>query len=181
MAVIYSLGITLDGYAMGPAGGFDWGTPDAEVFASATDDVRQLGAHLLGRRLYEAMSYWETAQDLDPAEQEFARLWKALPKVVFSTTLTTVEGTNIRLATKGIAQEIAELSPLGDIAVGGPELAHVVADLGLIDEYRPRISQVLVGGGTPYFSQSAREVPLELVGSRTFACGVVQPRYRVVR
>ena len=184
--VTYSLSVTLDGFMQGPDGGFAWGAPDPdlEVFRLATDEVRGVHTHLLGRNLYEAMTYWEADQeDWGPEELEFARLWRALPKVVFSSTLTEVVG-NTRLATEDVAEEIARLQAEpgdGDIAIGGAQLAHAIADLDLIDEYRLRIHPVLVGGGTPFFSRNDREVALELVDTRTFACGVVHTRHRVVR
>ena len=183
--VTYAMGMSLDGYVVGPDGGFDWAAPDDELFRFATDEVRGLGVHLMGRRLYEAMLYWETAEqehELDDAHLEFAALWKALPKVVFSRTLSAVQG-NARLAADGLAAEIERLrtGPVeGDIGVGGPTLAADVAALGLIDEYRPRIYPVLVGGGTPLYPQTERREDLELVGTRTFGA-VVSLRYRVVR
>jgi len=111
---------------------FDWSPPDGEVFRLATDEVRTAGVHLLGRRLYESMLYWETtvqSPSLDFSTVEFAALWKALPKVVFSTTLSAVQG-NARLATGGLAEEIARLQAEpgeGDIAIGGATLAAEVA------------------------------------------------------
>jgi len=140
----------------------------------------------LGLRLYEAMLYWETAdQDptLDDSMLEWAALWKALPKVVFSTTLSAVQG-NARLASGGVAEEIERLrtEPAeGDIAIGGATLAAEAAASGLIDEYRPKIYPVLVGGGIPFFSQHGRRVDLELVETRTFRSRVVCLRYRVAR
>ena len=107
-SVTYSMGVSLDGYIVGPDGGFDWTAPDEEVFRFVTDEIRQVGVHLLGRRLYETMLYWETAdQDpsLDDSMLEWAALWKALPKVVFSTTLPAVQG-HARLASAGLAEEI---------------------------------------------------------------------------
>jgi dihydrofolate reductase len=140
----------------------------------------------MGRRLYETMLYWETAdQDpsLDESMLEWTALWKPLPKVVFSTTLSSVEG-NARLASGGLAEEIARLraEPAeSDIAIGGATLAAEAAELGLIDEYRTRVYPVLVGGGIPFFSHRERRVDLELVETRTFASRVVYLRYRVVR
>ncbi len=188
--VTYSLGVSLDGYTVGPDGGFDWLTEGADgedLFRFATDQVRELGVHLLGRRLYESMLYWETAaQDpsLDDSRLEFAALWTALPKVVFSRTLSAVRGTNTRLATGGLAEEIERLRAEpgdGGIAIGGAALAAQVAALGLIDEYRAKVYPVLVGGGIPFFPQRERRVDLELVETRTFASGVVYLRHRVVR
>lgn len=181
-----SMGVSLDGYIVGPDGGFAWSAPDEEVFRFATDELRHLGVHLLGRRLYETMRYWETAdQDpsLSPLEREFAALWTSLPKVVFSTTLTSVEG-GYQMARGSLAREVerwrAEPGD-GDIALGGAALAAGAAALGLVDEYRLRVHPVLVGGGTPFFPRAQRRADLELLDSRTFGSGVVHLRYRVVR
>jgi dihydrofolate reductase len=185
-SVTYSMGVSLDGYIVGPDGSIDWTAPDEEVFSFVTDEIRQVGVHLLGRRLYETMLYWETAdQDpsLDDAMLEWAAIWKRLPKVVFSTTLSTVQG-NARLVSGGLAVEIERLraeSGEGDIAIGGATLAAEAAGLGLIDEYRARVYPVLVGGGMPYFAQRERRVDLELVETRTFSSRVVYLHYRVVR
>jgi dihydrofolate reductase len=184
--VTYSMGISLDGYIVGPDGDFAWTPPDEELFRFATDEVRDLGVHLLGRRLYESMLYWETAdQDpsLDFSMLEWGAIWRRLPKVVFSRTLSAVQG-NARLASGGLAEEIERLRAEpgeGDIAIGGARLAAEAAALDLIDEYRPRVFPVFVGGGIPYFPRQERRVDLELVGSRTFGSKVVALRYRVVR
>ena len=150
-SVTYSMGVSLDGYIVGPDGGFDWTAPDEEVFRFVTDEIREVGVHLLGRGPYETMLYWETAdQDpsLDDSMLEWAAIWKPLPKVVFSTTLPAVQG-HARLASGGLAEEIERLraEPAeGDIAIGGATLAAEAAALGLIDEYRARVYPVLVGG-----------------------------------
>ncbi|MGW4565976.1 dihydrofolate reductase family protein [Streptomyces sp. NPDC004561] len=185
-SVTYSMGVSLDGYIVGPDGGFDWTAPDEEVFRFATDEVREVGVHLLGRRLYETMLYWETVDQnpsLDFSTREFAAIWKPLPKVVFSTTLSEVQG-NARLASGGLAEEIERLRAEpgeGDIAIGGAALAAEAAALGLIDEYRARVYPVLVGGGIPFFPQHERRVDLELIETRTFSSSVVYLRYRVAR
>ena len=185
-SVTYSMSASLDGYIVGPDGRFDWTVPDAEVFRFWIDDIREVGVHLMGRRLYETMLYWETA-DQDPSlgdsMLEWAAIWKPLPKVVFSATLPAVQG-NARLASAGLAEEIERLraGPAeGDIAIGGAALAAEAAALGLIDEYRARVYPVLVGGGIPFFAQRERRVDLELVETRTFSSKVVYLRYRVVR
>jgi len=163
--VTYSMGASLDGYIIGPDGGFNWTAPDDEVFRSHIDEIRGVGAYLLGRRLYETMLYWETAdQDpsLDDSRLEWAALWKALPKVVFSTTLPAVQG-NARLASGGLAEEIERLRAEpgeGDILIGGATLAAEAAALRLIDEYRLRVHSVLVGGGTPFFPRREHRVDL---------------------
>ncbi|MFD3620183.1 dihydrofolate reductase family protein [Streptomyces sp. NPDC058676] len=185
-SVTYSMSVSLDGYIVGPDGGFNWTAPDEEVFRFATDEIREVGVHLLGRRLYETMLYWETADQnpsLDFSTLEFAALWKSLPKVVFSTTLSTVRG-NARLASGGLAEEIERLRAEpgdGDIAIGGATLAAEAAASGLIDEYRARVHPVLVGGGIPFFPRRERRVDLELVETRTFSSRVVYLRYRVGR
>ena len=184
--VTYSMGVSLDGYIVGPDGRFDWTTPDKEVFRFWIDEIRGIGVHLMGRRLYETMLYWETAdQDpsLDDAELEWTALWKPLPKVVFSTTLSAVQG-NARLASGGLAEEIERLraGPAeGDIAIGGATLAAEAAALGLIDEYQAMVHPVLVGGGIPFFPRRERQVDLELVETRTFSSRVVFLHYRVAR
>ena len=185
-SVTYSMGVSLDGYIVGPDGGFDWAAPDPHVFRFWIDELREVGTHLLGRRLYETMLYWETADEdgsLDEAELEWAALWKPLAKVVFSTTLSAVQG-NARLACGGLAEEIARLRAQpgeGDIAIGGATLAAEAAALDLIDEYRTIVHPVLVGGGIPFFAQRERRVDLELVETRSFSSTVVYLRYRVVR
>lgn len=184
--VTYSMSMSADGYIVGPDGNFAWSPPDEEIFTLATDEVRTAGVHLLGRRLYESMLYWETVDQndsLDFSTRDFAALWRALPKIVFSTTLTGVQG-NARLATSPLAEEIERLraEPAdGDIAIGGATLAADVADLGLIDEYRIRVYPLLVGGGTPFFAHRQRRENLELLESRTLASNVVYLRYRVAR
>ena len=184
-SVTYSMGMSVDGYISGPDGGFGWGDPDEEVFRFATDQVRAVDVHLMGRKLYEMMRYWETEDptSFNDLETEFASIWKALPKVVFSRTLTEVEGTNTRLATGTLAEEIAQLRSGGDrgIAIGGATLAAQAAALDLIDEYQPRVSPVLLGGGLPFFPQAAHQFNLELIESRPFASQVVYLRYRVLR
>ena len=185
-SVTYSMGVSLDGYIAGPEGDFGWTEPDEELFRFVTDEVREVGVQLLGRRLHETMLYWETAdqdRSLDDSELEWAALWKPLAKVVFSTTLSAVQG-NARLASGGLAEEIERLRAEpgeGHIAIGGATLAAEAAELGLIDEYRARVYPVLVGGGLPYFPQRERRVDLELVETRTVSSKVVYLRYRVAR
>ena len=184
--VTYSMAVSLDGYVVGPDGTFDWMAPDEEIFNLTTDEVRNVGVHLLGRRLYESMLYWENvdqAPSLDFSTLEFAAIWRAIPKVVFSTTLSAVEG-NARLASGGLAEEIGRLRgevAEGDIAIGGATLAAEAAALGLIDEYRIRVLPLLVGGGLPYFPRREDRVNLELIESRTLTSKVVYLRYRVAR
>ncbi len=184
--VTYSMSASLDGYIVGPDGGFNWTAPDKDVFRFWIDDIREVGVHLMGRRLYETMLYWETAEQegsLDEAELEWAALWNPLPKVVFSRTLSTVQG-NARLASGGLAEEIERLRAEpgeGEIAIGGAALAAEAAALDLIDEYRVMVYPLMVGGGISYFPQGERRVDLELVETRTFSSKFVYLRYRVAR
>jgi dihydrofolate reductase len=175
--LIYSMAMSLDGYVAGPDGTFDWAAPDAGLHRFHNEQTRELSAHLLGRRLYETMVYWETA-DQDPElgeiERDFARIWQALPKIVFSSTLEAVEG-NARLAKGSLTDEIAELD--GDVGVGGAGLAGAAARLGLIDEYGLFVNPVAVGGGTPFFPTDHR-IDLELMEARTFGSRVTYLRYR---
>jgi len=183
--VICSMGVSVDGYITDPDGGIDWGVPSEEVFRTSIDEVRDVGVHLMGRRLYETMRYWDTVDidELDDAEREWRELWVPLPKVVFSTTLDSVEGT-ARLATGTLVEEIERLRAEpeeSEIAIGGATLAVQAAAADLIDEYRLRVSPVLLGGGIPFFGHDRRRVPLELVASRTFDTGVVALRYAATR
>jgi dihydrofolate reductase len=176
--------VSLDGYIADPDGGLEWAADDRDLFRFVTEETRGLSAYVMGRRLYETMLYWETAdQDpsLDDDRRRWAAIWKPLPKVVVSTTLTAVRG-NARLATGGLADEVERLRAApgdGDVAIGGATLAAEAARLGLIDEYRPRVHPVLVGGGTPYYPRSERRVDLELVERRPFPSQAVVHRYRV--
>lgn len=185
-SVTYSMNVSLDGYIVGPDGSFDWSAPDPDVFRFWIDEIRDIGVHLMGRRLYETMLYWETAaQDPSLGEDELTwiRLWNPLPKVVFSTTLSEVQG-SARLASGGVAEEIERLRAEpgeGEIAIGGATLAAEAAAAGLIDEYRAVVYPVLVGGGIPFFPRDERRVDLELVETRTFNEKFVYLRHRVVR
>jgi dihydrofolate reductase len=188
-ALVYSMGVSLDGFVAGPDREIDWAAPDEELHRFHNEQTRAVGAHLLGRRLYEEMLYWETAgvdgaagePELGEPELEFAAIWKRLPKVVFSRTLDRVEG-NATLAGADLADEIAKLAGQpggGDLAIGGAGLAAKAIELDLIDEYRPFVSPVVLGGGTPYLPRGVR-LDLELLETRTFASRVVYLRYRRV-
>jgi dihydrofolate reductase len=181
--VIYSMGVSLDGFIAGPGGEIDWSAPDEELHRFHNEQTRELAAHLCGRGLYEDMLPWETVERPSggEAELEFARIWKALPKIVFSTTLDRVEG-NARLATGSPAEEVARLreEPGKDLAVGGARLAATFTTLGLIDEYRLFVSPVILGGGTPFFPALDHRIELELLETRTFGSRVNYLRYRRV-
>jgi dihydrofolate reductase len=180
--LIFSMAVSLDGYIAGPDGEGGWAAPGEELHRFHNDQTRELGLHLLGRHLYEVMSYWETAEERNPSapqhELEFARIWKALPKIVYSKTLETVEG-NARLSRGDPVAEVRELKEQSgaDIAVGGASLASTLTAAGLIDEYRLFATPVVLGGGRPFFAGDTR-IDAELVETRTFGSGVVYLRYR---
>lgn len=184
--VTYSFTISLDGCVMDANGDFDFAVPGEEEFRVATDEVRGLSAHLLGRNLYEAMLFWEDADEdgeLDFPTREFAEIWRPVPKVVFSSTLTEVRG-NARLATGSLAEEIEKLQAEpgeGAIAIGGPTLAEEAQRENLIDEYLIRVAPVLVGGGTPFFLHEGARRNLELLENRTLDGKAVYLRYGVKR
>jgi dihydrofolate reductase len=181
--VIYSMGVSLDGFIAGPNGEIDWSAPDEELHRFHNQQTRELRLHLCGRRLYEEMLFWERAQEeeLAPEHAEFAGIWKALPKLVFSTTVKTVQG-NAKLATGDLADEVAKLRAQAgeDVAVGGAGLASSLIKLNLIDEYRPFISPIVLGAGTPFFPSVDRAIDLDLIETRTFASRVIYARYRRV-
>jgi dihydrofolate reductase len=179
--VIYSMQVSLDGYIAAPGGNIDWSTPDDELHRFHNEQARATGAQLYGRRMYEVMRFWETAGD-DPSAPEpvldFARIWKATPKLVFSHTLETV-GDDYELVRDDIGERIAALKqqPGGDIAVGGAGLAASVIARGLIDEYRQFVYPLVLGAGTPFFPALDARIPLRLAETRTFGSGVVYVRY----
>jgi dihydrofolate reductase len=182
--LIYSMGVSLDGFIAGPGGEIDWSAPDEELHRFYNQQAREVGTELYGRRMYEEMRYWETADQQPSASEpvlEFARIWKDTPKIVFSTTLEEVEG-NARLVKDGAAEEVARLKqePGKDLAVGGAGLASTFIKAGLVDEYRLFVSPVVLGGGTPYFPALDERIDLELVETRTFGSRVVSVRYRPV-
>ena len=182
--LIYSMTMSLDGFIAGPDGDFAWSAPDEELHRFHNQRVREVGAQLCGRRLYETMVYWETADQNPSAPDyvlEFAGIWKSIPKIVFSKTLEAVEG-NATLVRDGVAEQVAKLreQPGKDLAVGGAGLASTCIELGLVDEYQVFVSPVVVGGGTPYFPALEKRIDLELVETRTFGSRVVYLRYRRV-
>jgi dihydrofolate reductase len=179
--LIYSMGVSLDGFIAGPSGELDWTAPDEELHRFHNQQMREIGVHLCGRRLYETMVYWETAQE-DPSAAdymlEFAQIWQRLPKIVFSATLQQVQG-NATLLREGVEQEVARLKrqPGKDLAVGGAGLASTCSELGLVDEYRLFVSPVVLGAGTSFFPPSHERIDLELVQTRTFGSRVVYLRF----
>jgi dihydrofolate reductase len=181
--VIYSMSVSLDGFIAGPGGDIGWTAPDPEQFDFHVQQTREIGTELMGRGLYEAMLAWEDAETTmsGAAELEFARIWRPIPKVVFSTTLDRVQG-NARLASDDAAAEVTRLRDApgeGVVSVGGAGLAATLIKLDLVDEYRLFVNPVVVGGGTPYFPPLDAALELELLETRTVGSrGVTYLRYR---
>jgi dihydrofolate reductase len=178
--LIYSLGLSVDGYIADREGAFDWSTPDEELFGFHVTQIRELGGFLLGRRLYETMLVWETDPSMRERELDaaFADAWSAIPKVVFSRTLDSVEG-NARLAEASVAEEAAAALEATDkdVGIGGAGLAAEAIELGLVDELRMFRSPVIVGGGTPFLPPVTEDIRLDLIETRTFGSRVIYERY----
>jgi dihydrofolate reductase len=178
--LIYSMGVSVDGFIADREGEFGWTVPSDEQFRFHIAQVRELGAYLCGRRLYETMLPWETDPSMraDELKAAFADIWCALPKVVFSRTLGSVEG-NAHLAEASLAEEVAAAleATQKDVAIGGAGLAAQAIELGLVDELRILRNSIVVGGGTPFLPPLAEDVPLHLIETRTFNPRVIYERY----
>jgi dihydrofolate reductase len=179
--LIFSMSVSVDGFIADREGDFAWTVPSDELFAFHTSQVGELGAYLCGRRLYETMLPWETDPSLraDELRTAFADLWCALPKVVFSRTLTSVQG-NAGLAAASIADEVAAAlaGTDHDVAIGGATLAAAAIELGLVDELRMFRHPIVVGGGTPFLPAVTDAIQLDLIEHRTFGSPVIFERYR---
>jgi dihydrofolate reductase len=181
------MNVSADGFISRPDGDIGLGEPDEELHRFWNEQTRGLGAHLLGRRLYETMAVWEDYEQTFPSAPqhalEFAPLWREVPKVVFSRTLDRVEGTNTRLAEGDVADEVRRVKeqPGGDIAVGGAELAAALMRADLIDQYAPVVHPVVHGGGVPFWPPLDAGIELRLVETRTFGIGAVLLRYERAR
>ena len=181
----YAMSVSADGFAAGPGGSLDWVTVDEELHAHFNEEARSTGASLYGRRMYELMAgYWPTAGDepgATPVEVEFARIWRATPKVVFSSSLEAVEH-NSRLVRGDAIGEVARLKAQSlAMDVGGPTLAGSLLRAGLVDEVRLYVDTVILGTGLPFFPPLDVPVRLRRLDTRTFASGVVMLRYEVAR
>jgi dihydrofolate reductase len=179
--LIFSMSVSVDGFIADREGGFGWTPPPGEEqFGFHLEQVRELGAYLCGRRLYETMLPWETDPSLreDELRAAFADVWCALPKIVFSRTLDSVQG-NARLAEASLAEEAAaaQAATDKDVAIAGAGLAAQAIELGLVDELRIFRNPVIVGGGTPFLPPVAEQIPLDLIETRTFGSRVIYERY----
>jgi dihydrofolate reductase len=179
--LIYSALASLDGYIEDEHGKFDWAEPDEEVHSFVNELERPVGTHLLGRRLYEVMVYWETIALADqPAYiQEFAVIWRAADKIVYSKTLDTVASASTRIERDFNPEAVRQMKEAAghDIMVGGPELAADAFKAGLIDEVRLFLAPIVVGAGKRALPKNVR-LKLELLGERRFGNGMVHLHYR---
>ncbi len=185
LPVIYSMSVSLDGFIAGRDGDIGWTVPDEEQFRFHIEQTRSVAAQLCGRRLYQEMLVWESAEQTmsGAAELEFARIWRPIPKVVFSRTLNSVVG-NAQLASDDVATDVDRFRDQpgdGVVAIGGAGLAAAAMAEDLIDEYRLFVNPVVLGGGTRYFTPLAESLDLRLVDSRIFRSRVVYLRYVRVR
>lgn len=182
--LIYSMGVSVDGFIADRAGAFEWTAPSEELFRFHLAKVGELGGYLCGRRIYETMLVWETEPSLRDTESRaaFADVWCALRKVVFSRTLDSVQG-NARLAEAPVADEIAAALDATDqdVSIGGAGLAAQAVELGLVDELRMFRHPVVVGGGTPFLPPVTDDIALDLIETRTFGARVIYERYRRAR
>jgi dihydrofolate reductase len=179
--LIYSALTSLDSYIEDRAGKFDWAEPDAEVHAFVNDLERPLGTSLLGRRMYEVMVSWETLglEGEPPYIRDFAEIWRASDKIVYSKTLETVSSARTRIERDFEPEAVRELKAAAerDLSVGGPELAAHAFRAGLVDEVHLFLAPIAVGGGKAALPADAR-IELELLDERRFGNGVVHLRYR---
>ncbi|MDP9223463.1 MAG: dihydrofolate reductase family protein [Actinomycetota bacterium] len=180
--LIYSAIASLDGYVADREGNFDWAAPDEEVHSFVNELERPIGTYLYGRRMYEVMAYWETADsvaDLPPFIQDFAEIWQAADKIVYSKTLETVSTARTRIERDFDTEAVRQLKAAAgrDISVGGPELAAQAIEAGLVDEFQLFVTPVVVGGGKRSLPKGLR-VTLELLDERRFGNGVVYLHYR---
>ncbi len=179
--LIYSAITSLDGYVADEDGNWDWSRPDEEVHSFVNDLERPIGTYLYGRRMYEVLSYWETADtsaDASPFMRDYAQIWQAADKVVYSKSLESATTERTRIERDFDPAAVRELKGTAqrDISVGGPQLAAQAIAAGLVDELHLLLSPVVVGGGNPALPGGVRW-DLELLDERRFGNGVVQLHY----
>jgi dihydrofolate reductase len=177
--LIYSAIASLDGYIEDEHGKFDWAAPDEEVHAFINDLEGPVGTYLYGRRMYETMVFWETAEDENPVIRDFAEIWRAADKIVYSKTLESVSSARTRIERDFDPEAVRRLKETSqtEVSVGGAELAAEAIRAGLVDEYRLFLVPFLVGGGKRALPDGVR-LDLELLDEHRFDSGVVYVRYR---
>ena len=180
--LIYSAITSLDGYVADEEGNFDWAAPDDEVHAFVNELERPIGTYLYGRRMYEVMRYWETVHTIagkPSTVRDYAKVWQAADKVVYSKTLQEAATARTRIERDFDPQAIREMKASADrvLSVGGPGLAARAIEAGLVDELLRFVAPIVVGGGTRWLPRGVR-IELELGDERRFGGGVVFLRYR---
>jgi dihydrofolate reductase len=180
--LIYSAITSLDGYVEDEKGNFDWSAPDEEVHSFVNELERPVGTYLYGRRMYDVMGYWETADaapDLPPFVQEFAEIWQAADKIVYSKTLETPSSARTRIERVFDPEAVRQLKASAgrDLTVGGPDLAGQAIKAGLVDEFQLFVSPIVVGGGKHWLPHDV-QLKLELLDELRFGNGVVYLHYR---
>jgi len=183
--LIYSAITSLDGYIADEHDNFDWAAPDEEVHAFVNELERRVGTYLYGRRMYEVMRYWETAPsgaDALPVAKDYAEIWRAADKIVYSKTLATASSARTRIERDFDPGAVRQLKAQAryDISVGGPDLAAQAIKAGLVNELHLFLVPIVVGGGKPSLPRGVR-VKLELLDERRFGSGVVHLHYRPAR
>ena len=178
--LIYSAIASLDGFVADADGKFDWAAPDEEVHSFVNDLERPVGTYLYGRRMYEVMVFWETTSDQTPVIQDFAEIWQAAEKIVYSRTLEAVSSARTRIERDFDPEVVWKLKAraVREISVGGPDLAAQAIKAGLVDEYHLFVTPVVVGGGRRALPDGVR-LELELLDERRFGSGVVHLHYRI--
>jgi dihydrofolate reductase len=178
--LIYSAIASLDGYVEDEDGNFDWAAPDDEVHAFVNDLERPVGTYLYGRRMYETMVYWETAAGAAPVARDFAEIWRAADKIVYSTTLETVSSARTRIERDFDPDAVRRLKATAgrDVTVGGPGLAAQAIGAGLVDECHLFLVPAVVGGGKRALPDGVR-LELELLDERRFGSGVAHLHHRI--
>ena len=179
--LIYSALTSLDGYVADEDGNFDWAEPDEEVHTVVNDLERQVGTYLYGRRMYEVLVAWETLDlaDQPPFIRDYAEIWRAADKIVYSTTLETVSSARTRIERDFDPEAVRQMKASAgrDLSVGGPHLAAQAIEADLVDEFHLFLTPIVVGGGTRALPDDVR-VKLELLDERRFGNGVVHLHYR---
>jgi dihydrofolate reductase len=178
--LIYSAITSLDGYVADVDGNFDWAAPDEEVHTFINDLERPVGTYLYGRRIYQVMAVWETDHtlaDQSPVMRDFAQIWQAADKIVYSRTLETVSSARTRIERDFDPGAVRQMKAAHDLSVGGPDLAAQAIRAGLVDEWHVFVAPIVVGGGTRFFPNDVR-LKLELLDQRRFAGGMVHLHYR---
>jgi len=177
--LVYSAIASLDGYVADVNGRWDWSIPDPEVHAAVNDLARAAGTHLYGRRMYDVLVAWETIEDDDPEIRDFAQLWRAADKVVYSRSLDEPRSARTRIEREFDPEAVRRMKAAAerDLTIGGPELAAQAFAAGLVDDCHVFLSPVLVGGGKRALPEGVR-LSLELVGERRFGNGVVHLHHR---